>query len=105
MESDFTGTTVKLTLLKAIAGFHPDLAHNLAMRITGRAKETRGQPFLMQGALLEPPAFPSEAEKLVPLAPLCQSCSGHQSCALQQCTTAPSHKSIMVSLSIQYLHM
>lgn len=39
LESDFSGTTMKLALLKAITGFHPDFTHNLAMGITGRAKD------------------------------------------------------------------
>lgn len=74
---------MKLVLLKAITGFHPDLTHNLAMGITGREKETRGELFIMQGILLEASTFSSEARKLVPLAPLLQSHSRQQSHALQ----------------------
>lgn len=50
----------------------------------------------MQGVLSEAPAFSRDARKLVHLAPLWQSCSRHQSCALQQCTAAPSHQTLSV---------
>lgn len=39
LESDFSATTMSPALLKGTTGFHFDFTHNLAMGITGRAKD------------------------------------------------------------------
>lgn len=39
LESNFSATTMSPALLKGTTGFHLDFTHNLAMGITGRAKD------------------------------------------------------------------